>query len=207
MKKIFDHTNIFWQAVSHVSDYFILSCCWLLCCLPVITIGSSTIALYDTVAHCFRMGEGDMLKRFFRTFWRELGRGILITVLWAIIGCLLFFSYQILYQMGETSDTWAMVSLVYLFALLVPVSILCWVLTTESRFVYSFGQLHKVAIIYTFGYLPKTIAIVALLIAAVIAVLYYPLVIIIVPAVLAHLQSHFIEKVFEKYMPKTAEEA
>lgn len=202
MKKFFDHENIIWQTLSRVYDYVILSLCWLLCTLPVITAGSASIALYDTAAHCFRMDEGAMLKRFFRTFRRELGRGSLMTLLWGIIGCLLVLSYQILYQMGETSDTWAAISLVYLFALLIPVSIVCWLIPIESRFVYKFGQLHKVAFIYAFGYLPKTIAIAGLLVAAAVALTFYPFLIVIIPAVLAHLQSFFIEQVFKKYMPE-----
>lgn len=207
MKKFFDQNNLLWRVLNAIYDYLTLSLCWLVCCLPVITIGTSTIALYDTVFHCFRKDEGAMFKRFFRTFRRELGRGILITLLWAVIGSLLVFSYMTLYQMGNTNSTWATISLVYLFAMLIPLGVLCWVVTVESRFTYKFFQLHQVAFIYALGYLPYTLAIVAMLVAAAIVLLVYPFLIAIIPAVLAHLQSIFIEKVFKKYMPTEAENA
>lgn len=201
MKTIFDPDNWFWRSFGRLADYFILSMIWLACCLPIVTIGTACIALYDTVAHCFRFQEGNMVKRFFGTFKRELLRGILLTVLWAVVGYLLNVGYQIIYQLGAGDATWAVFSLVYLVTLFVPLGAVCWVISLESRFAYSFLQLHSTAFIFTFGHLLQTVAIVALLVAAVIVIFNFPYLLLFLPAALAHLQSFFIEKVFKKYMP------
>ena len=67
MEQIFNPDNFFWRWFGKLADFFLLSCLWLLCCVPIVTIGASSIALYDTVAHCVRGPDDDTYRRFFRT--------------------------------------------------------------------------------------------------------------------------------------------
>lgn len=201
MKTFFNPDNWLWRGFGRLADYFILSSLWLVCCMPLVTAGTACIALYDTVAHCIRGNEGDMIKRFFRTFKRELLRGILLTVLWAAICCLLNVGYQLICQMSDESTGWTAYSVVYYVSLFVPLGIMCWLVSIESRFAYRFGALHRTAIIFTFAYLPQTLAVVALLVVVLNVVINFPFFVMFLPAAMAHLQSRFIEKVFVKYMP------
>lgn len=202
----FNPDNWLWRGFGRLADFFILSALWLVCSIPVVTIGSASIALYDTVAHCFRYQEGDMVRRFFRTFKRELVRGILLTVVWAVLGWLLNVSYQIMTQLGDGSSFWSILTLVYFVLLLIPVGIACWAIGLQSRFTYSFGQLHKNAAMFTLGYLPRTIAVVLIF------VIFYNLLInmfflvMFLPAIMVNLQSMFMEPAFRKYMPEETEE-
>ena len=197
----FNPDNWLWRGFGRLADFFILSALWMICSIPVVTIGAASIALYDTVAHCFRYQEGGMVSRFFRTFKRELVRGILLTVVWAVVGYLFNVSYQIVAQLGDGSTFWTVVSLVYFVILVIPVGIGCWAIGLESRFAYSFKALHKNAAMFTMGYFPRTLAIV------VIFALFYNVVInmffmvIFLPALMVNLQSMFMEPVFRKYMP------
>ena len=202
----FNPDNWLWRGFGRLADFFILSALWILCSIPVVTIGAASIALYDTVAHCFRYSEGGMIGRFFRTFKKELKRGILLTLVWAVIGYLFNVSYQLVTQLGDGSTFWTIFSLVYFVILVIPVGAACWAIGLESRFAYSFGQLHKNAIMFTLGYFPRTFAIV------VIFALFYNVVInlffmvIFLPAIMVNLQSMFMEPVFRKYMPEETEE-
>lgn len=206
MKSFFNPDNWFWRGFGRLADYFILSFCWLLCSVPLITVGSACIALYDAAAHSFRYGEGDMVKRFFGTFRRELGRGIALTLLWTLICFVLNAGYQIICQLAAGSSGWTVFSVVYYCTLLIPLGAICWLVTIESRFSHSFLSLHRTAVLFTFVYLPHTLAAVALLVAALNLLLNFPFLIMILPAVLAHLQSFFIEKVFRKHMPEEGTE-
>lgn len=206
MSNFFNSENWLWRGFGRLADYFLLSICWLVCCIPVVTAGSASIALYDTVAHCFRMNEGGMVRRFFSTFRKELVRGIGLTVLWAVICFLLNAGYQILCQLADGSSGWTVFSLVYLITLFIPMGIICWLVAIESRFTYTFGGLHKIAFTFTFAYLPSTIVIVALLILALNVLLNFPFFVMLLPAILAHLQSLLIERIFRKYMPAEEDE-
>ena len=198
----FNPDNWLWRGFGRLADFFILSALWIICSIPVVTIGAASIALYDSVAHCIRYNEGGMIRRFFRTFKKELGRGILLTVVWAVIGYLFNVSYQILVQMGNDNATWGIISVVYFFTLSIPVGIACWAIGLESRFSYSFGQLHKNAVIFTFGYLPRTFAVIAIFVLGYNVLINLPFLLIFLPGIMVNLQSMFMEPVFRKYMPE-----
>jgi len=199
MKGFFNPDNWFWQGFGRVADYFLLSVCWMVCCIPLITIGSASIALYDAVAHCIREHESGLTRRFFSTFKKELGRGIFLTVLWVLISFMLNMGYQIITQMSQNNSAWTIFSLVYFITLILPLGMICWLVAIESRFENSFGALHKAALTFTFGYLPSTLAIVVILILTINLVINFPFFLIFLPAVAAHLQSIFIERIFRKY--------
>ena len=199
--RFFNPDNWLWRGFGRLADFFILSVLWMFCSIPLVTIGAASIALYDTVAHCFRYSEGGMVGRFFGTFKRELRRGILLTVVWAVVGYLFNISYQIVTQLGDGSSFWTVLSLVYFVILTIPVGMACWAVGLQSRFTYSFKELHKNAAMFTLGYFPRTLAIV------VIFALFYNLLfnmfflVMFLPAIMVNLQSMFMEPVFRKYMP------
>lgn len=199
MKNFFNPENFLWRWFAHLADYFILSCLWALCSAPVITVGAASIALYDTVAHCVRGKEEDMFRRFFRTLKNELGRGILLTLLWTAAGLTLNFGYQILVQLSTQSDVMNMVRIAYFLTLVIPLGMGCWVIAIQSRFTHTFFSLHRTALGFTFLHIPQTLAIAALFIIELNLVLYIPFLVMFLPGMTVAFQSWFIEKVFAKY--------
>ena len=201
----FNPDNWLWRGFGRLADFFILSALWMLCSIPVVTIGASSIALYDTVAHCFRYNEGGMVSRFFRTFKQELRRGILLTVVWTVVGCLLAVSYQLTTQLGDGSTFWTVLGLVYFVILTIPVGMVCWAIGLQSRFTYSFKELHKNAAMFTLGYFPRTLAIVVIFALVYNVTLNLFFMVMFLPALMVNLQSMFMEPVVRKYMPEEEE--
>ncbi len=54
---------------------------WLLCSLPVVTMGAATIAAYDITLKMVDDEEGYVAKRFFETFKKNLKKGIPLGIL------------------------------------------------------------------------------------------------------------------------------
>lgn len=187
---------------SKTGDFFILSILWILLCLPIITIIPSSIALFDSVAHCLHGTEDGPVHRFFSTFKSELLRGVLLSVIWLVVGCGLFYGYSILYQIGCQNQTVAIYSLVYLFTLTVPLAVLTWMIPVESRFHHSFFGLFRVAAVYAISHLPTTIMLLILFALASVAVFLMPVLALLIPAITATVQCWFIERVFMKYIPR-----
>lgn len=198
MNKLFDPDNWFWRGFGRLADYFLLTVAWLACCIPLLTAGTATVALFDAVTHCIRGGEDKMMRRFFDTFRKNLLRGVLLTAVWAIPGFLLSWGWRIIGFLAQSSPLWGAFRAAYLLTLLLPLSVLCWVVALQSRYAYGFGQLHRVALTYTVSHLPCTAAIVGILAAALAAMRFVPYFVLFVPAMTAHLQSGFIEKAFEE---------
>ena len=90
----------------------------------------------------------------------------------------------------------------YFVILLITVGMACWAIGLQSRFTYSFKELHKNAAMMALGYFPRTLAIV------VIFTIFYNLTInmffmvMFLPAVMVNFQSMLMEPVFRKYMPE-----
>lgn len=184
-----------------------MSLLWMLCCVPIVTVPAASIALYDSVSRCIHGKQGSMYQRFFRTFRAEFKRSLALALLWTLIAAALTYCYLLLRQAAEAGSVSSLVVTVYCFSLLLPIAVFCWVIAVESRFVYGFGQLHKVAVVFTFAHLPQTLAITGLLAVSLLLCAWVPLTLVILPCITAHLQSIFIEKVFVKYMPEETTEA
>lgn len=75
-----------WNALSQAADLAILNILWILCSLPIITLGASTTALYDCTMKIIRQQDDGILAMFFRSFRRNLKQGIVLTLLSAISG-------------------------------------------------------------------------------------------------------------------------
>ena len=202
----FNPDNSLWRFLGKLADLFLLSGCWLLCSLPLVTVGSASIALYDAVSHGLRHDEGGIYRRFFRTFRSELKRGIVLTLLWTAIGLLLSFGYQILYQFGGADSVFATFTVVYYFLLAIPVALVCWIVALESRYVYSIAELHRIATILTFGKLPTSLAVVAMLLVGFELCVQLPFLLMVVPASLCYFQTWFVERIFAKLTPAETEE-
>ena len=93
-KNLFNPDSALMITMSQVTDCIFLSLFWLVGCIPVVTVGASTAALYDAVYHGLRKGDKHSWNRFFSGFRRNLKTGILpglvllagvAGALWAVI--------------------------------------------------------------------------------------------------------------------------
>ncbi len=67
---------------------------WLLCCLPVFTIGASTTAML-TCLYAYREGEPCGSKVFFAAFRKHFGKATILWLLIAFFGAMLAMDYAI----------------------------------------------------------------------------------------------------------------
>ena len=191
---------------SKIGDFCVLSVLWLLMCIPVLTVIPACIALFDSIAHCIHGTEDGTVRRFFRTFKNELLRGILLSLIWLVVGCGLAYGYTILHQMGLENEVMSTYSKVYLVSMLIPMGILTWLIPVESRFHHSFLGLFRAAIAYSIGHLPTTILLLVIFAVSVILVYFLPVLAVLMPAISVTVQCWFVEKIFKRYIPQKEEE-
>ena len=78
MNKIFRSDNPFWIGMGSIFDLFVLNLLWLLCCLPIVTIGPATAAFYYAMINLVRGEETYLSKDFFHSFRQNLKQGIFL---------------------------------------------------------------------------------------------------------------------------------
>ena len=200
MNGYYENENFFLRWFGKLADVILLSLLWVLCSLPVVTLGAASIALYDTVARCVHGKQESPYKYFFHVFKTELLRGILITLVWAALGVVLYLGYCFLRQWAQDSAVANIYSMVYLGTLLIPVGIFIWLIPMEARFSYGFFGLHKAAATFSLVHLPTTGIALGILAVAAVVLVFLPALVVLVPGILVTFQSWFIEKVFKKYI-------
>ena len=96
--RVFRYQGWLWRALNTLTDILALSVLWLLCSIPVLTLGAATTALYDSVVRCIRYKMPRPYERFFRTFKNEIVPGALLTLLWGAVAALGLWMLALLRQ-------------------------------------------------------------------------------------------------------------
>ena len=81
MKKFFAYNSPVMLFFSHISTMIWISILWLVCCIPVVTIGASTTAMYRMMFN-LREDKATHTADFFRAFASNFKQG---TVIWLLI--------------------------------------------------------------------------------------------------------------------------
>lgn len=196
-RSIFNPDRLVWRAINVGMDLVYVSLMWLLCSIPVVTIGAASTALYDTVAHCIRRREEGLLARFFSTFKTEFKTATLSWLLW-LIG-LALCALLAIYLLSQGDSAQGFLFQINLVVLLVVVGgALVWVFPVLSRFTMGFGGLNLAAVKLVFSHLPATIVMGILLALAVLACCMWLYPLLILPGLVALLDSLYMERIFRK---------
>lgn len=199
-----DRSNGFlFRWATKLGDFCGLSVVWLLMCIPVITIIPATVAMYSSILNCVHGSEEGSVRWFFKSFKKELLRGLGLGVLWLVITAIL--AVALLFLASQESQTGKILSIVYLGSTLIPMSIMAWLVPTQARFEYSFGDLHKAAAYYALAHLPTTALLLVIAALGIALTMCLPILLIVMPAIIITVQCWFIEKVFAKYIDEEPE--
>ena len=74
--------NVVMRALSKICDMVFLNVLWVICSIPIVTIGPSTTALYTVMLKIVRNEEGYIFRGFFKAFKENFKQS---TVIWLII--------------------------------------------------------------------------------------------------------------------------
>ena len=199
-KGIFNPDNDLWRITGKLVDLFLLSVFWLVCSIPLFTLGPATAALYHTVVRCIRGDGRDSWTLFFRTFRANVRVAALASLVVLAAGAFLFFLYSLLYQTAAYSRAGYVLFMAYYVFLLLPLGLLCYLFPTLSRFELGVRGLLSNCAKLSIAHLPTTAALALLLYGTLYVCLNVPVAAAVLPAVLALAHSLLLERVFAPYM-------
>ena len=204
-QSLFNPDSTFFRFTGRVLDAVVLSVLFLLCCLPVVTIGPAASALYYSCVKYIRRGESGAYRGFFHAFRDNLRAGIPATVVFLLLGLALDAGFLFFTMAAQAAgDVWPLLRVVYCVLLLLPLSYLAVTFPLLSRFTFTAGGLLSTALRVTLRHLPAALGAAVLLAGSVILTLrfLYWGVILLTPAVCALVSSLLLEPVFRRYTPK-----
>ena len=183
------------SAVSRFIDLIVAGLYWLICSLPVITIGAASTALYYAVVKCVRHERGRLTGVFFSAFRREFRQS---TLTWLIyIGYTAVIAADA-YAIGAAGLGGVLGILRWVFFLPALLS-LPWMFAYISRFSNNIKGSFKFVGWLTLKHLGKSVLLAAVLVAVGVIVYFTPLLLPLLPGTVCMLMSLIIEPVFREY--------
>ncbi|MBE6981473.1 MAG: DUF624 domain-containing protein [Ruminococcaceae bacterium] len=137
MGKLFSLDNPFWRSLNTVADMLILNLLYVACCLPVITVGAATSALYAVSMKLASKDEDIYVTRsFFRAFVSNFKQATLIWLIFLGIGAFLLYDLYLVNVLYNLQ--WLEVVLL----ILCGYYLLCisYVFVLQSRYENTFGK-------------------------------------------------------------------
>lgn len=213
MKNLFGQESMLYQSLSFLADIMILTVQWLIACVPVVTFGASTTALYSCIMK-MQKGEG---VRLFRDFWTAFKSNFLqATALWGVLVLLLATAGADLYLVFFTEfNPGTILKLLMLVLVLVISMISAYVFPLQAFFVNPVGRTLKNAFLLAVMYLPVSVVITVVNFLPFLVWLLIPelfnrlllLWVVLAPGCVAYINSNMFRRIFERHITKEPEEA
>ncbi len=197
------------NGLSKLGDMFILNFIYVLSCIPIITIGASTTALYYTTLKMAENNESYVWRDYWKAFKSNLKQATVIWLIvfagWAVVALDFLIAGGLSMQLGTVVAIGVVVVAVFLGILGL------YVFPLLARFDNTVVRTMKNAVMIAIRHLPSTILI-ALIHAAPLLVAFvsieaflkgFIVIMLFAASPLAYLESKLFVKVFRRYYPKT----
>ena len=201
MGNLLGYDNKMMRNLNKIADAILMGLLWLICCLPVVTVGAASGAFYYAYQKSIRQGKGYPFKEFFRGFKANFQQASKVWLFMLVLLVVLVVDIMILtggvLEIGLAGPFLLVTSLVIL--LLLMMWCLC-IFPYMARFDNDFKVLVKNSAIVTAANLLWAALLLGVFVAAVLLFFTAPVVSLVVPAGYMYVANLILERVFRKYM-------
>ena len=146
--------------LNKMTDLILLNVLWLICCIPIITIGAATSALYYVSIISIRQGDGYVVKRFFSSFIQNFKQATLLWMgmlaFWIVFIIDLFFWNRVDTKISTVMSCLSIVIAIVFFI------VSLWIFPVLSRLKGTLRSTIKNAAAFAVGYFPYTLILIML---------------------------------------------
>ena len=207
MGGIFDVDGSLTKALNGFADIIVMSLWWFIGCIPLITIGASTTALYYAALKSIQQ-DGSVTKNFWRSFKENWKQATVLEGMFVVLGVVLYVLYGMAY--GDPAGSNAVISMVFQVLFFVFLLFGSFVFPILSRFVTNIPMLFRNTLIMSLGDVPRAILIMVLNVLPVLLLFIridwfltaLPILIALIPGTIATMNGNMFLKIFRKYVPE-----
>lgn len=194
---MFQINSPFFRFISTIGNIILASILWIIGCIPIITIGTSSAALYYTCVKVICRDRGYLLTDFFHAYKANLKQGCIVTMVSLFISFLLYTNNR--YISSLASAPYYLI-VIYRITFTLFVVTLIYIIPNMSRFTMKLFELLKLSIFMVIRHFYQTFIMFVLCVAFFILILSIPVLLFFLPATYMLLQSLIMENVLKKYM-------
>jgi uncharacterized membrane protein YesL len=200
MNRLFNSDNPFWQSMNTLFDLFVLNALWLICCIPIITIGPATTALSYTLIERIQGTGGYITRDFFNSFKQNFKQGLQLGIPLTLLGGFLTLDVYMCYHAGGGIYSFFMAFFAVL--LLIWASMTLYVFPVLSKF----ERKNMEIIVWAFTLSIKNIGMTFLMLAFILICLWmchiWTGMIFIIFGIIGQFCSTIMASIFKPFYPK-----
>ena len=153
--KLFNLESPLMRALARIGDLIILNFVWIICCIPIATIGAATTAMYSCYLN--RSTESSTLRRYFRSFKINFVQSTVLFVV-EIIGLLVVYA-NIRFYLSYLSDVSIVLQIVFMIPSILILSIMGYIFPLQAHFDNTIKQTLKNAMLMCIANFPFSLLI------------------------------------------------
>ena len=194
------------------TDLVKLNLLWLLCGIPVVTIGASTTALYSVAIKMVKNEESYVVKDFFSAFRKNLKQATVVWLMICVAAGILFFDFY--FSSHAKTDGAALLFVPFAMAAILLVMLLLYVFPVMAVFENRIKKVFKNSLLLALAHLPQTLLVLVIsmgplamcfLFASELSLMVYMNFVFGI-AFFAWINAHVFVRLFHPYMTKENEE-
>lgn len=208
----FNYDNPVWRFIGKFGDLILLNILWIICSIPVFTIGASTTAVYYVTLKLARDDDGYTIRSFFKSFKENFKQSTTIWLILLAVGLILGIDMYFFVRLFAGAGTIRTVMLTVFLAMgIVYLAVFTYIFPIQARFFNTVKRTFFNAFFMSLRHLFRTIGMLVIdgaLIAAGFVFMIPPVLMIFMLfgfPLLAFINSYILAPVFNLYMPKEEE--
>lgn len=194
----FFNSRIF-EGISKATDVILVGLYFIVCSLPIFTIGASATALYYATHKCIYKGRG-YTTEFFHSFKDNFKQSTLSWLIFMVLFGILAGDIYITRNFIPADSPIAAASIFFLVLMVFSIVWAIYHFAYIARFENSFKESFKVSAIFMIANIGWSIAIVGVVVLGLLLMYRFMILIVFAPGLFACAFHPILEKVFRKYM-------
>ncbi|MDO4268747.1 MAG: YesL family protein [Eubacteriales bacterium] len=207
----FNYDNPVWRFIGKFFDIMILNLLWVVCSIPIVTMGASTTAVYYVTMKLVRDEDSSTIRSFFKSFKENFRQATIIWLILLAAGCLIGFDLYFFMRVRTDASMFRTVMLaVFLGFALIWLCITLFVFPLQAKFYNPVRRTIFNAFFMSIRHFLHSLGMIAVDVLMVALALFVPWLMAVMTLfgfpLFAFVNSCVFVSVFDKYIPKQEEE-
>lgn len=211
MGNFFNPEGSIMKALSRIADLAILNVLWLICCVPVVTVGAATTALFSVTLKMVKNEESYIFREYMKSLRRNFKQSTIIWVILLAVMIVLGTDYYIMCQ-WDSQLRYPMFTVIIL-AGLVLLFVVLYIFPLIAKFENTIKEYFKNAVLMSIRHLPYTMILAVVFFIQAYACIYMivnyeylPILILFGESAFVYVMSYIYVKIFRVYTTGTEDE-
>lgn len=203
MKNLFSLDGGFFAVMDKLANIFWLNILFVVCCIPIVTIGASTTALFYVTMKMVKNEDCYITKSFFHSFRQNFKQATGIWLLAMVVSIIFVLDLQIL-QTGDLPIN-KIIMVIVMAMSVIFIFVMTYIFPLLSRFDNTVKHTIKNSLLISIRHFPWTILLIVCIILPFVLAYFItyliPVVILVGGAGIAYGTSFIYRRILDKYIP------